>query len=95
MVAMICPEKAGDKLSRLFHNQYMTTSGKWATDFDHKASCRTDKVEILDYCKKVRVIRILGRTPFPDFAGATFSNSIRKCEKTLPINFFPASMSLL
>ena len=53
-VAMICPEKQGDRLSRLYHNQYMTTSGKWATDFDHKATCRTDKVEILEYCKKVR-----------------------------------------
>ena len=71
MVAMICPEKAGDKLSRLFHNQYMTTSGKWATDFDHKASCRTDKVEILDYCKKVSyffAFRILERDQFRDRA---------------------------
>merc|ERR1712076_136650 len=27
--------------------------GKWTTDFDHKATCRQDKVEILEYCKKV------------------------------------------
>jgi hypothetical protein len=54
MVAMICPDKQGDKLSRLFHNQYMSSEGKWTTDFDHKATCRQDKVEILEYCKKVR-----------------------------------------
>ena len=54
MVAMICPDKNGDPATRLFHNQYMTTSGKWATDYDHSATCRTDKVEILEYCKKVR-----------------------------------------
>ena len=53
MVAMICPDKVGDRLDRLYHNQYITTSGKWATDFDHSATCRTDKVEILEYCKKV------------------------------------------
>jgi hypothetical protein len=55
MVAMLCPDKQGDKLSRLFHNQYMSSTGKWATDFDHKATCRTDKVEILEYCKKVSI----------------------------------------
>ncbi len=53
MVAMICPEKHGDPVTRLYHNQYVTDSGKWATDYDHKATCKTDKVEILEYCKKV------------------------------------------
>lgn len=53
MVAMICPDKTGDKLGKLYHNQYMNADGKWTTDFDHKATCRTDKVEILEYCKKV------------------------------------------
>lgn len=53
MVAMICPEKTGDKLGKLYHNQYMSSDGKWTTDFDHKATCRQDKVEILEYCKKV------------------------------------------
>ena len=53
MVAMICPEKQGDKLSRLFHNQYMNSDGKWTSDFDNKATCKQDKVEILEYCKKV------------------------------------------
>ena len=53
MIAMICPEKTGEKLGKLYHNQYMGTDGKWTTDFDHKATCRQDKVEILEYCKKV------------------------------------------
>ena len=54
MVAMVCPEKQGDPVTRLFHNQYMSPdSGKWETDFDHKSTCKTDKVEILEYCKKV------------------------------------------
>ena len=53
MVAMICPEKTGEKLGKLYHNQYMSAEGKWTTDFDHKATCRQDKVEILEYCKKV------------------------------------------
>jgi len=52
-VAMICPEKTGESGVRSYHNQYMTTAGKWATDFDEKATCKTDKVEILEYCKKV------------------------------------------
>ena len=54
MVAMICPEKQGDNLSRLYHNQYINSDGKWTTDFDHKATCRQDKVEILEYCRKVK-----------------------------------------
>ena len=53
MVAMICPGKQGSD-SRLFHNQYINPAdGKWTTDLDHKATCRQDKVEILEYCKKV------------------------------------------
>ncbi len=55
-VAMICPEKAFQGQPKMFHNQFVDQkTGKWVTDFDHKATCRTDKVEILEYCKKVRV----------------------------------------
>ena len=50
MVAMVCPTK---KDSRLYHNQYVGRDGKWVTDFDNKATCRQDKVEIFEYCKKV------------------------------------------
>ena len=66
MVAMICPEKQGDNLSRLFHNQYINVEGKWTTDFDHKATCRQDKVEILEYCRKVLIFNI-PEIRIPDF----------------------------
>ena len=58
MVAMICPEKTGEKMGKLYHNQYMSAEGKWTTDFDHKATCRQDKVEILEYCKKVWNVKL-------------------------------------
>ena len=71
MVAMVCPNKEqGGGLSRLFHNQYLTSSGKWASDFDHKATCRTDKVEILEYCKKVSTY-----TLFPNNSASTRARS--------------------
>ena len=31
----------------------MWLSGKWESDTDLKATCKKDKVEILEYCKKV------------------------------------------
>ena len=31
----------------------MSCPGKWESDTDMKATCRKDKVEILEYCKKV------------------------------------------
>ena len=86
MVAMICPEKQGDKLSRLFHNQFMNSEGKWTSDFDHKATCKQDKVEILEYCKKVSPFCWIGimtkfmlteKTHEPDWPNCwpnTFSN---------------------
>merc|ERR1712061_89136 len=51
-VAMLCPEK-GELASRLFHNKFLSSSGKWESDIDLKATCKKDKVEILEYCKKV------------------------------------------
>merc|ERR1712038_1753798 len=51
-IAMLCPEK-GDLASRLFHNKFPSSSGKWESDTDLKATCKKDKVEILEYCKKV------------------------------------------
>lgn len=29
--------------------------GKWESDTDIKATCKKDKVEILEYCKKVQI----------------------------------------
>ena len=67
-VAMLCPEK-GDLANKLFHNKFLSSSGngvsgwslevmfflpgKWESDTDMKATCKKDKVEILEYCKKV------------------------------------------
>merc|ERR1719412_1039321 len=49
---MLCPEK-GDLANKLFHNKFLSSSGKWESDTDMKATCKKDKVEILEYCKKV------------------------------------------
>jgi len=51
-IAMLCPEK-GDLANKLFHNKFLSSSGKWESDTDMKATCKKDKVEILEYCKKV------------------------------------------
>ncbi|GFG35780.1 hypothetical protein Cfor_03950 [Coptotermes formosanus] len=48
-VAMYC----GPDKQQVYHSQYMTESGHWVTDLNNKAKCLKDKVEILDYCKKV------------------------------------------
>ena len=54
MVAMACPE-AGTPANQLYHNKFLTAAGKWQTDNDYKATCKKDKVEILEYCKKVKI----------------------------------------
>ena len=51
-VAMYCPEK-GEDSGDLFYNKYLAESGVWMTDTDSKATCVKDKVQILEYCKKV------------------------------------------
>lgn len=48
-VAMLCPSK-GDQT---YHSQYMLESGHWTTDLNHKVSCYRDKLDILEYCKKI------------------------------------------
>ena len=35
------------------YEEYVECSGKWESDTDLKATCKKDKVEILEYCKKV------------------------------------------
>jgi amyloid beta A4 protein len=59
MVAMLCPETSTQQQSadayngqQMFHNKFLS-NGKWKTDTDLKATCKKDKVEILEYCKKV------------------------------------------
>ena len=53
-VAMYC----GPDKQQVYHSQYMTESGHWVTDLNNKAKCLKDKVEILDYCKKVSTLVI-------------------------------------
>jgi len=53
-VAMYC----GPDKQQVYHSQYMTESGHWVTDLINKAKCLKDKVEILDYCKKVSTVVI-------------------------------------
>uniref|UniRef100_A0A8D8WQX6 Beta-amyloid-like protein n=1 Tax=Cacopsylla melanoneura TaxID=428564 RepID=A0A8D8WQX6_9HEMI len=48
-VAMLCPK--GDQ--NTYRSQYMLDSGRWTTDLTHKVSCYRDKLDILDYCKKI------------------------------------------
>ncbi|XP_071441365.1 amyloid-beta-like protein isoform X2 [Hetaerina americana] len=49
-VAMLCD--VGGKAT--YHNQYMTEGGRWVADTDTKGNgCMKDKMEILEYCKKV------------------------------------------
>ncbi|KAL1138515.1 hypothetical protein AAG570_008578 [Ranatra chinensis] len=47
---MLCNPKSGDQP---YHSQYMTESGRWATDLTHKVTCAKEKMDILEYCKKV------------------------------------------
>lgn len=49
-VAMLCETKSDQP----YRSQYMTEAGHWATDLVHKVTCYKDKLDILEYCKKVR-----------------------------------------
>jgi len=51
MVAMVCPEKG--ELMKHFQNKFLATTGKWETDYGVKATCKTDKLDVLEYCKQV------------------------------------------
>ncbi|KAG8320741.1 Amyloid-like protein 2 [Homalodisca vitripennis] len=48
-VAMLCDTKSDQP----YRSQYMTEAGHWATDLVHKVTCYKDKLDILEYCKKV------------------------------------------
>lgn len=51
-VAILCD--AGIHGQEVYHPQYMTEQGRWQTDLASKATCLKDKMDILDYCKKVK-----------------------------------------
>ncbi|KAK6634025.1 hypothetical protein RUM44_004632 [Polyplax serrata] len=52
-VAILCETGSGSGKGQAYHAQYMTEQGKWATDVNSKVTCLKDKMDILDYCKKV------------------------------------------
>lgn len=35
------------------HPQYMDSTGKWVSDADSKTGCLRDKIDVLDFCRKV------------------------------------------
>ncbi|GLH10604.1 Uncharacterized protein GBIM_15532, partial [Gryllus bimaculatus] len=58
-VAMVCgggsggAGGAGEMARPQYHAQYMAESGRWVSDLATKAGCLKDKLDILEYCKKV------------------------------------------
>ncbi|EFX86398.1 hypothetical protein DAPPUDRAFT_313180 [Daphnia pulex] len=46
-VAVVCD------LRNPLHPQYMDSTGKWVSDLENKSYCLKDKIEILDFCRKV------------------------------------------
>lgn len=47
MIAIVCAGK------NRYHNQYLDENKRWISDPDPKATCFKDKLEILEYCRKV------------------------------------------
>ncbi|RWS12998.1 Beta-amyloid-like protein, partial [Dinothrombium tinctorium] len=45
MVALLCGQGK-------YHNQYLDENKQWVSDADPRATCITDKLEILEYCRK-------------------------------------------
>lgn len=50
-VAMLCD--SGIHGQESYHPKYMTEQGEWLSDLYSKATCFKDKMDILNYCKKV------------------------------------------
>ncbi|XP_068908131.1 amyloid-beta-like protein [Tenebrio molitor] len=50
-VSMLCD--AGPHGQEAYHPKYMTEQGEWVSDLYSKATCFKDKMDILNYCKKV------------------------------------------
>lgn len=49
MVAILCGHGK-------YQNQYLDENKKWISDPDPKALCTKDKLEILEYCRKVSTV---------------------------------------
>ncbi|CAH1970443.1 unnamed protein product, partial [Acanthoscelides obtectus] len=50
-VAILCDSSA--RGPEAYHPKYMSEQGEWVSDLYSKAACFKDKMEILNYCKKV------------------------------------------
>lgn len=48
-VAVLCDSKSDTP----YYSQYMSENGRWTSDTKRKVGCLKEKVDILDYCKKV------------------------------------------
>jgi len=48
-VAVLCDAKSDTP----YYSQYMSENGRWTSDTKRKVGCLKEKVDILDYCKKV------------------------------------------
>jgi amyloid beta A4 protein len=50
-VAVLCDAKSDTP----YYSQYMSENGRWTSDTKRKVGCLKEKVDILDYCKKVSI----------------------------------------
>ena len=62
MVAILCGHGK-------YHNQYLDENKRWISDPDPKAVCTKDKLEILEYCRKVclPIISLIGVSIVPNY----------------------------
>jgi len=70
MIAMLCGHGK-------FHNQYLNEQKQWVIDEDPTASCIKDKLEILEYCRKVY--------PKKDIRNIVESNHYYKIDNWKPV----------
>lgn len=52
MVALLCGHGK-------VHNQYLDENKKWISDRDPRATCTKNKLDILEYCRKVHVLMVV------------------------------------
>lgn len=72
-VAMLCD--AGPHGQEAYHPKYMSEQGEWVSDLYSKASCFKDKMDILNYCKKVSLLFNMSFGFIPSYTNF-YSNSI-------------------
>jgi hypothetical protein len=57
------------------HPQYMDSAGRWISDLQTKNPCMKDKIDILEFCRKVK--NVLGLSALPISAVNTRRASCR------------------